>query len=139
MFTILARDENTVDKIIDEASWFVMGFCFSVQRWPSNMAIEEVLTHLVAYWVQVDGIPLNFMSAENTTKIGGKLGSVVEIEDPWSTGPRGFLRIRIQIDVRAPLVVGFWLPRAEGPATWVELKYEKLSDFCYGCGKLGHT
>lgn len=127
------------NKIIEEGPWSVMGFCFSVQRWPSNLAIEEAPTHMVAYWIQAHGIPLNLMSAGNAREIGEKLGTVLEVEDPWNNGPRGFLRIHTLIDTTNPFAAGFWLPRPEGPDTWAELKYEKLSDFCFDCGRLGHT
>ncbi|BFG29571.1 hypothetical protein CerSpe_158450 [Prunus speciosa] len=126
------------NKIIEEGPWSVMGFCFSGRRWPSNLAIEEAPTHMVAYWIQVHGIPLNLMSTGNAREIGEKLVTVLEVEDPWNNGPRGFLRIHTLIDTTKPLAAGFWLPRPEGPYTWAELKYEKLSDFCFDCGRLGH-
>lgn len=46
--------------------------------------------------------------------------------------------MRVMIDVNKPLPQGFWLPRAEGKKTWVEFKFERLSDFCFLCSKLGH-
>ncbi|OMP01185.1 Zinc finger, CCHC-type [Corchorus olitorius] len=43
------------------------------------------------------------------------------------------------MDIRKPLVKGFWTDRFDRGRVWVDLKYERLGDFCYNCGKLGHT
>ncbi|PQP97764.1 uncharacterized protein Pyn_30461 [Prunus yedoensis var. nudiflora] len=138
LFTVVVQDEGMADQIISDGPWSVMGFCFNAQRWPSNLAIEELPLHKVAYWIQAHGIPLNLLTAGNALEIGEKLGEVKEVEDPWEKGSRGFLRMRVMIDSNNPLPQGFWLPRAEGQDTWVEFKFERLSDFCFICGKLGH-
>ncbi|CAB4280012.1 unnamed protein product [Prunus armeniaca] len=91
------------DQIINEGPWFVIGFCFNVQRWPSNMAIEELPLHKVAYWIQAHGIPLNLLTARNALEIGEKLGKVKEVENPWEKGSRGFLHMRRNHDSRAPI------------------------------------
>ncbi|CAL9016473.1 unnamed protein product [Prunus brigantina] len=138
LFTVVVQDEDMADQIINGGPWSVMGYCFNIHRWPSSMAIEELPLHKVAFWIQAHGIPLNLLTAGNALEIGEKLGEVIEVEDPWEKGSRGFLRMRVLVDSNNPLPQGFWLPRAEGQSTWVEFKYERLSDFCFNCGKLGH-
>ncbi|XP_016649997.1 PREDICTED: uncharacterized protein LOC107881210 [Prunus mume] len=113
-----------------------MRHCFSVKYWASDMAMEELPTHMVQYWVQAHGIPLNLMNKECGGKIGGKLGKVLKLEDKG--GSRGYLRFQVDLDSRNRLVNGFWLPRRDGSISWVELRYEKLGDFCFCCGRLGH-
>uniref|UniRef100_A0A2N9ETC0 CCHC-type domain-containing protein n=1 Tax=Fagus sylvatica TaxID=28930 RepID=A0A2N9ETC0_FAGSY len=51
-----------------------------------------------------------------------------------------FVRVRVEVDVNCPLSTGFPLDRDEDnlPTLWIPFKYEKLGNFCYGCGKLGH-
>ncbi|KAF7147814.1 hypothetical protein RHSIM_Rhsim03G0116700 [Rhododendron simsii] len=53
---------------------------------------------------------------------------------------RSLLRVRVEINLNLPLPQGFWL-RAQLAATkglWISYKYEKLSDLCFACGRLGH-
>lgn len=49
LFTVMVQDEGMAEQIINEGPWSVMGFCFNVQCWPNNMAIEELPLHKVAY------------------------------------------------------------------------------------------
>ncbi|GMP35408.1 hypothetical protein CsSME_00007851 [Camellia sinensis var. sinensis] len=52
---------------------------------------------------------------------------------------RSFLRFRVAINLQEPLPKGIWLKRPQGgSAIWVFFKYERLSDFCYDCGRIGH-
>ncbi|XWS27547.1 hypothetical protein CRYUN_Cryun26dG0125300 [Craigia yunnanensis] len=52
---------------------------------------------------------------------------------------RCFLRIRVAMEVAKPLVTGFWVTREGNRKVWVKIKYEKISDFCFECGWLGHV
>lgn len=48
------------------------------------------------------------------------------------------LRIRVLIDIRKPFCTGFRNKKEKGGSTWVSLKYEKLPDLCFACGRVGH-
>ena len=48
------------------------------------------------------------------------------------------LRIKVLVDTAKPLLVGFNLVLGDGRTSFVEFRYEGLSDFCYNCGWLDH-
>lgn len=50
---------------------------------------------------------------------------------------RSFIRARINVDLNKPLVDGMWVPWLNGGKSWVNVKYERLQNFCYNCG-VGH-
>lgn len=52
---------------------------------------------------------------------------------------RGFLRVRVNVNTRNHLATGCWLPRHNNKETWIEFRYERLQDFCYRCGRIGHV
>ena len=47
--------------------------------------------------------------------------------------------MRLGIEIGKALVEGFWIPRKNKERIWVIANYEKLSNFCFSCGKLGHV
>nr|GEX52310.1 retrotransposon protein, putative, unclassified [Tanacetum cinerariifolium] len=51
---------------------------------------------------------------------------------------RPFLRFRVEVDLTVPLCPGIELPRYGVKPLFVSFKYERLSNFCYACGRLGH-
>lgn len=52
---------------------------------------------------------------------------------------RGFLQTKVIVNTTNPFVTGCWLFRGQDTETWVEFRYERLQDFCYRCGRIGHV
>ncbi|KAB2606847.1 hypothetical protein D8674_006564 [Pyrus ussuriensis x Pyrus communis] len=115
IFVISAKDENVASKIIEQVPWAVMKKVFSVVKWPPELALEELELDAVPFWA----------------------GKFIAMEDPGLA--RGFLRVRIVVDTEKPLFKGCWIRRDTNRDTWVEFRYERLQDFCYRCGRIGHN
>lgn len=52
---------------------------------------------------------------------------------------RNLLEIKVEFDVSMPLKIGFLFPCPFGNPVKISFKYEKLSNFCYHCGRIGHS
>ncbi|XP_012837518.1 PREDICTED: uncharacterized protein LOC105958060 [Erythranthe guttata] len=48
------------------------------------------------------------------------------------------MRVKVQIDVSQKLKRGMYLHEANGNKVWVTVTYERLPNFCFLCGILGH-
>ncbi|OMP01048.1 hypothetical protein COLO4_12194 [Corchorus olitorius] len=134
-------DRKSMEYALSNGPWTVMGHCLCLKRWDSALAVNEIRFEEVAFWVQVHNLPLEVMTTNNAHKIGAKLGKIIEVENPdWVKGfGRGFLRLRVAIDPKKSLIGRFKMPRYEGDSITAEVRYEKLGDFCYKCGMLGHS
>ena len=94
----------------------------------------------VEFWVQLHGIPFKYRSVRMGELIGGKIGKVVKVEKNREGRVCGeFIRARIAIDIGKPLMKGVFIKLgAEEGKSWVAFRFEKLGDFCFACGRLGH-
>lgn len=52
---------------------------------------------------------------------------------------RKFVSVHVRLDIRRPLRRGMKLDLNDLDNVWVDFQYEKLPDFCFRCGLLGHT
>ena len=91
--------------------------------------------------MQVSHLPLGLMNASAAEDIGGEIGEFMEVDIVNGTFPVGrFLRIKVRIDVRKPLMRGVTvIVDSVGTKKWCPLAYEHLPDFYCICGLLGHT
>ncbi|OMO61130.1 Endonuclease/exonuclease/phosphatase [Corchorus capsularis] len=117
-----------------------LGSCLILKRWEVEKSISEISFDRVQYWIQIYDLPPEMQTLANFKKFRDSIGRVVMLEKPdWSQGiGRCYMRIRLELDVNKPLIPGFWVPRQDKGKLWVRLKYEKLGDFCFSCGKIGH-
>ena len=89
------------------------------------------------FWVQVHGLPLDRQHLLNLQRIGRIMGRVLDT-DLSGSGWKRFIRVRVEMDVGKLLCTRFPMNREKLSALWILFKYEKLGNFCYGCGLLGH-
>lgn len=80
------------------------------------------------------------MTKKNAELIGSLFHKLVRFESFTRTNIIGskYLRMQVEVDMQKPILAGFFHNLGQG-GQWIPFKYEKLLDFCYRCGKLGHV
>ena len=64
---------------------------------------------------------------------------MVQVANPKDDGTGGeFLRVRLKLDISRPLPRCCKLWNVGKLVGWVGLKFERLPNFCYWCGRVGH-
>jgi hypothetical protein len=75
--------------------------------------------------------------------IGDEVGVFLEMEEedkPDEIVAGRFLRLKVRLDIRKPLMRGVIVSLGEGEKErWCPLSYEFLPEFCCYCGIIGHT
>ncbi|KAK3204862.1 hypothetical protein Dsin_018908 [Dipteronia sinensis] len=102
--------------------------------------ISKLGFNKVDIWVQIHNIPIMCMN-RNTTKwlveqISERVREILaDSKECWGK----FIQVKVQIDIQKPLKR--WLrlkPDKTDNIVVVALKYERLPEFCFVCGKIGH-
>ncbi|RYR07117.1 hypothetical protein Ahy_B05g074435 [Arachis hypogaea] len=111
-------------QILKNGSWSFRGQLLNLKVWTQNMAIEEVEHNFIEFWVQIHGLPLEFINKETAKKIGDMMGNVKKVEDPMKDNilVKNFLRVRVALNVTEALPTGFWLERDNLPNCWIFFK-----------------
>jgi hypothetical protein len=68
------------------------------------------------------------------------MGQLLEVDNADVRGMQlaKCLHIKVLIHLQHPLIQGFDLAKVGKPSIRVHFKYERLSEFCFICGRLGH-
>lgn len=113
-----------------------------LQPLPDGGAVADVVFTHCQFWIQIHGLPVDKMNRANAELMGRRFGRLLAVEnsiDGILLG-RSFLRVRAEVKLDDPLPKGFFLRRKSGCGSnlWISYKYEKLIDYCYTCGRIGH-
>ncbi|KAL8167341.1 hypothetical protein V2J09_008840 [Rumex salicifolius] len=100
---------------------------------PSKMTFDKS-----EFWVRIYDLPISMMNLNMTKKLGASLGEVSEIDEPNLVMCGRFIRIRVVVDLKKLLRRGIMVACGTRKI-WAEVKYERLSNFCYTCGVLGQV
>ncbi|KAK4438706.1 hypothetical protein Salat_0205100 [Sesamum alatum] len=92
-----------------------------------------------AFYVQVHDLPIQKMTKEFAEYIGNRMGQFIDVEHMddhkrWSST----LHIRVKIDLNKPIMQYMRIRSENNDVLTVSCTYERLSNFCYLCGVLGH-
>ncbi|KAK3022602.1 hypothetical protein RJ639_045753 [Escallonia herrerae] len=139
--SIIFNHEWDKNRIMDHRPWSVMSSHVVVRDWPHQLNLDEIEFTQSPFWIRVKGLPPILMTKQNAEKIGSKIGKVLEV-DFTADGNLAwlrFLQIQVQIDITKPLHTSFNRIKDNRQKMWIRLQYERLPDFCFSCGRLGHT
>lgn len=128
-------ESKTLNRILQEAPWNILESAMESASFSTRNRVHTYSLLDSTSWNATGTV-----SKQNTTLAGSKFGKVLEAEDPFqgTSINRGFLRTKVSINIKDPLIAGFWIHRPHLPKIWVQVRYEKLMDFCYNCRRLRH-
>ena len=108
-------------------------------RWRKGLTISNISFTHAHFWVQVWGLPFEYMFEDARKNIGSRLGRVLEVDKRSLQAEQAkFMRVRIELPIDKPLRRGGNITNAEGVRCPIIFRYERLPTFCYICGIIGH-
>lgn len=69
------------------------------------------------------------------------MGTTLDVDvstDSLGMHNKPFLR-SVKVEIKLDQLLGFLIPRIDKPPTWIDFKYEELSNFCFDYGCIGHV
>ena len=66
-------------RILELRPWNIEGYALILKHWNKKQTAEDVDFSSLQIWVQIHGLPIEYMSKENAEKIGVLVGKVVEV------------------------------------------------------------
>lgn len=133
---------NVRDKIrVNELSpWAIKGNIIILKQRQPNLALEELSFQLSPFWIEIHNIPLNRMHRENAVRFGNFIGKFLKTNRALEEDrPHRYLQVQVEVDTCKALKIGVYIKNDDGFVQWLAFKYERLSDCCFSCGRLGHV
>ncbi|MBA0856165.1 hypothetical protein Goshw_024247 [Gossypium schwendimanii] len=130
---------NEIDfvRVIAGIPWFFNNQLLILQTIfdGENLVVMEL--NYTEFWIQVHDLPPGSMNELMAKQFGNFCGKFIEYDSSFPTlGIQAFLRIRVRLDVTASLKRKKKVLFGKSMVVYARFKYEKLSLFCFICGRL---
>lgn len=129
-----------VQKVIDGGPWSFEQGMLVFKQLTGGEDPKEITLDEVDIWIQVYDIPKGLVSESILKGIASYVGQFIKSDPANLNGLwKAYYRLRVRIDVCKPLKRRMKIKREGGDWSWVHFKYERLSAFCFVCGRIGHA
>nr|POE69938.1 hypothetical protein CFP56_57742 [Quercus suber] len=92
------------EAVFKNGPWFIRGNFLSIRPWEPDFKPSEVNISLVALWIRLNELPIEYYNSEALQIIGNTIGRVLRIDTHTTNESRGrFARLCIQVDIEKPL------------------------------------
>ncbi|XP_019149753.1 PREDICTED: uncharacterized protein LOC109146514 [Ipomoea nil] len=139
LFLFAFYHETDMVRVLEEGPWSFDNHTLVCRRVPAGYLPGEVKLDTLDMWIQVYDLPLGYTSNVVLEQVGNFVGTFIHCDDRRVGGPvKTFYRVRVAVPVDKPLKRRMKLIRRDKTWGWVNLKYERLHNFCFYYGILGH-
>lgn len=139
LFTFKFFHYRDMQTVLKRGPWYFDNNLLVLDALPDNTPPQTVPLLSVPFWVRIHDVPTAFMTERVGKDLGNFIGEFLEYDVKNSSNHlRQYMRIRVLLNVTKPLKRQKKIKRPGGDTLTVRFKYERLGNFCYYCGILGH-
>ncbi|XP_019149859.1 PREDICTED: uncharacterized protein LOC109146661 [Ipomoea nil] len=139
LFLFIFYHETDIQHVLEGGPWSFENHTLVSRQIRDGVIPVTVPLGTVDMWVQVHEFPLGYTSNVILEQVGNFLGIFVKIDDMFADAPwKTFYGIRVSIPVAKPLKRRMKFLKRDKTTCWVNFRYERLHNFCFFCGMLGH-
>ncbi|MBA0568696.1 hypothetical protein Golob_006169 [Gossypium lobatum] len=127
-------------RILNLTPWLFNICLFLMLSFEKGKGIKSYEFWLSPFWLRVYNFPIELMACQTAIDVGNALGELITID--WKErfgGWTEFIRLKVKINMSKLLRRAVKLVDKDRVETIGVIKYERLSDFCYACGLIGHS
>nr|XP_023870303.1 uncharacterized protein LOC111982915 [Quercus suber] len=138
MFLFQKKDD--MERVLLLSPWSFDKYLLILHKMVRSEAVKDIKFNKAPFWIQIHGLPIMCKTKEVGMSIGATLGKVEKVD----ANTKGYclgnsLHVRVILDISTPLCHGRKVHLGEHGLRWVDLKYERLTIFCYLCGRVDHN
>ncbi|XP_024014710.1 uncharacterized protein LOC112088548 [Eutrema salsugineum] len=136
-FQFVFPTEESMENVLRRGPWAFADRMLVLQRWTPLMDLE--IMQFIPFWIQIRGIPWQFMNQDVVAHIGRAIGMLMDINYNTEAVARAeYVRVRINWDIRNPLCFQRQFQFTPGENTLLSFCYERLRGFCDVFGLITH-
>lgn len=139
MFTFPSN--TTLTRVFEQSPWNIKGHLLVLKQCILGAEFYDFKLHLVQLWIQVHGFPMGCVTHLLAMEARAKMGEVFTMD--FCTQKKvligQFVQVCVLFDTLTPSITGFFFQRPGRDDVWICFKYERISDFYFPCGILGHV
>lgn len=129
--------EEAMLSVLRRGPWSFNEWMCSIQRWHPNHTNDEL--KFIPFWVQVRGIPIQFLTQRMVVHIGRLMGQFMETDfTAEGSSSVDYVCVRLLWNTDTPLRFQRQFQFGNQTAT-LSFRYEKLRGFCTVCGMMYHN
>ncbi|TXG63385.1 hypothetical protein EZV62_010379 [Acer yangbiense] len=139
IFTFHFANKEDRNRVWFRGPWHFGNSLIVLEKQMGLGNIAQLGFNKAEFWIQIHDIPISCMNRRTAKWLTEQIGEVVEIPTESRECRGKFMRVKVRIDISKALKrwLKLKLNRSE-EITMMNLKYERLPDFCFACGKIGH-
>ncbi|TXG66577.1 hypothetical protein EZV62_007852 [Acer yangbiense] len=137
MFYFIKQEDR--NRVWNRGPWHFGNSLIVLEKPVGSRNIAQLGFNKADLWVQIHDLLIMCMNRRTAKWLAEQLGEVVELPTESRECWGKFMRVKVRIDISKALKR--WIKLKLGKSeevTTMNLKYERLPEFCFACGKIGH-
>lgn len=132
--------QNDTKRVLDDWPWAFENNSLICTRFEDGAQPDTTILNKLPIWIEIYDLPFGYSTDMILEQIGNVIGSFIKSDQEMFHGYwRKFYRIRVALDIEKPLRRRLKFIKRDGEWVWINFRYERLHNFCFCCGVLGHT